>query len=266
MKKTQTIVDRERLSSDYIESKQDFSTVLSQVKQLPTTTSWKSPWFYGPIGIAVFTVTISIVSLNPTNAKVAVNEPNKIDIKEKESPTEVPVLEETKEQESVVETPVKIESEIEKPVKVAKKQKAIQEEPKKVEDLVAEISVKEAVSEKADPIKIQPVEKRKIPANNRYPHIEGVFTGEIQLSELFSENGIQLNPRVRITSYELNYFNGKSNVVQKIEGNTIPSDLHQVIEVYNLGQMIFITNIKAVDEMSRVFTLPSLNFKPVKNL
>src|SRR5690606_18772269 len=70
MKKTQTIVDRERLSSDYIESKQDFSNVLSQVKQLPTSATWNSPWFYGPIGIAVFAVTISIVSLNPSNAKV----------------------------------------------------------------------------------------------------------------------------------------------------------------------------------------------------
>ena len=254
MKRTQTIVDRERLGSDYIESKQDFSNVLSQVKQLPTST-WNSPWFYGPIGIAVFAVTVSIVSLNPTNAKVA-------DVEQRDKEVVKPLtakentIKEVDESIEVVPEEAKVNSSVEKVKKIIAATTEIEEKKEFIEEKKFSIVELEEVKPKV---------YRKIPLNNKYPHIEGVFTGEISLDDLFAETGIQLNPRVKVTSFEFNYFNGKSNVVDKIEGNTIPKHLHGTIEAYNVGQMIFITNIKAVDEMSRVFTLPSLNYKPLKN-
>lgn len=254
MKRTQTIVDRERLGSDYIESKQDFSNVLSQVKQL-TTSTWKSPWFYGPIGIAVFAVTISIVSLNPTIAKDA-------DLESREKEVIKPLMARQNTVEDVKET-----------IEVVPEEAKIKRSEKKMEKIIPTATPIEERKEYIEEQKVSIVEleevkpkiTRKIPLNNKYPHIEGVFTGEISLDNLFAETGIQLNPRVKVTSFEFNYFNGKSNVVDKIEGNTIPEHLHSTIEAYNVGQMIFITNIKAVDEMSRVFTLPSLNYKPLKN-
>lgn len=254
MKKTQTIVDRERLGSDYIESKQDFSNVLSQVKQLSTTT-WNNPWFYGPIGIAVFAVTVSIVSFNPTIARVA-------DIEPRDKEVVNPLI---TQQNTVKEFDQSIEV-----VPEELKNKTSEVKVKKIIPTTTSIEEKkEYIDEKkfstVELEKVEPIVSRKVPINNKYPHIEGVFTGEISLNDLFAETGIQLNPRIRVTSFEFNYFKGKSNVVQKIEGNTIPTDLLDVIELYNLGQMIFITNIKAVDEMSRVFTLPSLNYKPFKN-
>lgn len=253
MKKTQTIVDRERLSSDYIESKQDFSNVLSQVKQLPTTT-WNNPWFYGPIGIAVFTVTVSIVSLNPTIAKDVEVEHAKKDIVE-------PVLSQnTKEKESQVIEEIIPEKKNNTSVVSKKEHDSTTNKPEAVPSETIQEEEKLAI---IDIVEVAPVESRKVSVNNMYPHIAGVFTGEISLNDLFSETGIQLNPKVKVTSFEFNYFNGKSNVVQKIEGNQIPADLKATIELYNVGQMIFITNIKAVDERSKVFTLPSLNYKPV---
>ncbi len=255
MKKTQTIVDRERLGSDYIESKQDFSNVLSQVKQLPNAT-WNNPWFYGPIGIAVFAVTISIVSLNPTIAKVVEDE-------QKNKVEEKPILSSvTAEKQPEVDTKI-VPEEVIKPTTTI-------DEKKISSSYTAETVRVESIKEEEklaviDIVKVIPVETRKVPANSKYPHIAGVFTGEISLNDLFSETGIELNPRIKVTSFEFNYFNGKSNVVDKVEGNTIPAHLHKTIENYNIGQMIFITNIKAVDERSRVFTLPSINYKPINN-
>jgi len=254
MKKTQTIVDRERLGSDYIESKQDFSNVLSQVKQLSTTT-WNNPWFYGPIGIAVFAVTVSIVSFNPTIARVADTEPRDKEVV-KPLITQQNTVKEFDQSIEVVPEELKIKISEVKAKKIIPTTTSIEEKKEFIDEKKLSIIELE---------KVEPIVSRKVPINNKYPHIEGVFTGEISLNDLFAETGIQLNPRIRVTSFEFNYFNGKSNVVQKIEGNTIPTDLHGIIELYNLGQMIFITNIKAVDEMSRVFTLPSLNYKPFKN-
>ena len=255
MKKTQTIVDREHLSSGYIESKQNFSTVLSQVKQLPTTT-WKNPWFYGPIGIAVFTVTISIVSLNPSNASVSTTEP----VIQKQS---LPHLS-AKIDVNVVEEPAVVKNDnslvIERPVSAEKKRDvqpnlavSIQDDPQVEQEVGAKIEVEKQV-----------VETRKVAVDNRYPHINGYFTGEIPLDELFSVKGVQLNPTIRIASFDFNFFNGKSNVVKAISGNVIPEELQNLIEIHNLGKMIFITNIKAIDEYNREFTLPSINYKPIK--
>ena len=256
MKKTQTIVDREHLSSDYIESKQNFSTVLSRVKQLPTAT-WKNPWFYGPIGIAVFTVTISIVSLNPSNASVSASDP----INQKEF---LQLLSAKVVAPANVVQPVEVKNEnssaSEKPVSAEKK-------PTIQHNLV--VSIQEDLQEKQEveeviEIESQDFEIRKVAVNNRYPHINGFFTGEIPLDQLFSEKGIQLNPKIRIASFDFNFFNGKSNAVKAINGNVIPEELHFFIESHNLGKMIFITNIKAINEYNKEFTLPSINYKPIK--
>lgn len=256
MKKIQTIVDREPLSSDYIESKQDFSTVLSQVKQLPTA-SWKSPWFYGPIGIAVFSVTISIVSLNPSSAKVVEVQPKEKEIAktieqvETESATnEVQVVKENIKEE--------VTSEIKKELPVLD-QKALIETSVKAEN-----NSEKSIALPVEKSKEKVVVVRSVPENNKYPHIEGFFTDEIPADKLFSEYGIQLNSTVKITSFDFNYYNGKSNVVIPINGNKIPLSYQSDINNYNINRMIFITNIKAVDNYNRVFTLPSINFTPIK--
>jgi hypothetical protein len=256
MKKTQTIVDREHLSSGYIESKQNFSTVLSQVKQLPTT-PWKNPWFYGPIGIAVFTVTISIVSLNPSSASISASEP----IEQKES---LPILSTKIDAPSVAIQPTEVKKDNSfEPIN----QFSIENKPVVQPNLA--VSIQENLQEKQEveaaiEVKKQAAELGKVAADNRYPHVNGYFTGEIPLNHLFSEKGIQLNPTIQVTSFDFNFFNGKSNVVKAIKGNSIPEELQFFIESHNVGKMIFITNIKAIDEYKREFTLPSINYKPIK--
>ena len=64
MEKVKILIDREPLSKDYIESKQNFGQVLSQVKQLKPPV-WKSPWFYGPVGLAVVALSVTAVNSIP---------------------------------------------------------------------------------------------------------------------------------------------------------------------------------------------------------
>lgn len=51
-------LDRTKLSSDYIERKQDFKGIVSQAKILKPI-EWKSPWFYGAISLS----SVAIASL-----------------------------------------------------------------------------------------------------------------------------------------------------------------------------------------------------------
>lgn len=257
MKKTQTIVDREHLSSDYIESKQDFSNVLSQVKLLPSTT-WKSPWFYGPIGIAVLSVTISIVSLNPTNAIASIDESD-----EKQS---VINLNDDKEKIDQVITKNKSSQVVEKNL-IPSKEVVTTDNIKKndVKPLISkeDIAIQEVIDEVIEnPVREVRVE-RKINVNSQFPHIDGYYTGQIPIENLFSEKGIVMNETVQVVSFDLNFFTGRSNVVNQIRGNKIPAEMYSMITNFNIGKTIFITNIKAFDKNGRSYTLPSINFTPI---
>lgn len=267
MKKTQTIVDRERLSSDYIESKQDFGHVLSQVKNLPTT-NWKSPWFYGPIGIAVLSVTVSIVSFNPSNAIASTSENPKEKLNTRIQTSQV----DNKSEEVItdVENGV-VSEEIEKvspQTNIVEKTINKTSNKERAEDVLVEVSEDKSSVEKIEntvsnttPI----VQEKKNPSNNKFPYIDGYFTGKIPVESLFDRNGILLNETVQVVSFDLNFFTGRSNVVNQIRGNKIPEEMRSMITNFNIGKTIFITNIKAFDRDGRMYTLPSMNLIPVVN-
>lgn len=267
MKKTQPIVDRERLSSDYIESKQDFNHVLSQVKLLPTA-NWKSPWFYGPIGIAVLSVTVSIVSFNPSNALASNSKQQKEELKQKNQTSSV----NNQAKEEIID------------IKNETTSKIVEEEVNPQKDIVEKSTNKPTIKEdKEDALAIIPkessiekventvlnsttvVKEIKIPSNNKYPYIDGYFTGKIPVESLFDKKGILLNESIQVVSFDLNFFTGRSNVVNEIRGNKIPEEMRSMITNFNIGKTIFITNIKAYDRDGRMYTLPSMNFIPVVN-
>ena len=59
-------LDRQNLSSSYIEKKQDFKHVLKIAKMTKIPT-WKSPWFYGAVGFS--SVAIAALVLTENNFK-----------------------------------------------------------------------------------------------------------------------------------------------------------------------------------------------------
>ena len=265
MKKTQTIVDRERLSSDYIESKQDFGHVLSQVKLLPTA-NWKSPWFYGPIGIAVLSVTVSIVSFNPSNAIASTSEKSK-----KELNTLIQTsLVENKSEKLISEIQNESISEVikeENPqASIDKKSTAKLSNEGREEDVVMITSEEKIIEEKVESKTSNATpfnNESKIPSNNKFPYIDGYYTGKIPLESLFDKKGILISETVQVVSFDINFFTGRSNVVNQVRGNKIPEEMRSMITNFNIGKTIFITNIKAYDRDGRIYTLPSMNFIPV---
>ena len=258
MKKIKTLVDREPLGSDYIASKQNFESVCTQVKQL--TPTWKTPWFYGPIGLATLAICISVVTVHSSSAS------------EKTVPTKE-VL--TKKSSDVLKDVVKVAQNEEVEVTpeilaVTEKSTEPKKEPETKSVAIAKTDEVIGITEPENNIPSKVVEtinptvvKRTVAKDNRFPHIAGYFTGEMPVELLFDADGIQLRDGYKIISYDLNFYNGKANIVQSYIGNVIPSDLKIIMENYNVGNMVFITNIKAIDQSGRIFVLPAINYKLV---
>ena len=56
-------LDRQNLSSSYIEKKQDFNHVLKSAKMTKMPT-WKSPWFYGAVGLSSVAIVAMVLTEN----------------------------------------------------------------------------------------------------------------------------------------------------------------------------------------------------------
>ena len=66
MRKLNTTLDREPMTSQEIRERQDFNYILKEANAAKVPI-WKSIWFYGPVGIAMVTMVVSAVRINPKN-------------------------------------------------------------------------------------------------------------------------------------------------------------------------------------------------------
>jgi hypothetical protein len=257
MEKIKTIVDREPVSSDYIEAKQDFGHVLSQVKNLKPPV-WKTAWFYGPVGIAVVAVIVSITTLDPIieipteNASITIHDELIEHLNQPESSTTVQVgsiQESSPPQVSYTATPIE-----ESPAVLP--QQEIEVEPIETQP-TREVEVVN--------VPIQTNRNASVPApvrKNRYPHIEYIFNGEdIPFETLSSENGIQLNDEIKIVAFDIHYnVEANSTETASVVGNKIPKRVLDKIKRYNIGYMIFITDVKGVDANGKVYSIDNINY------
>ncbi len=254
MKKHIIKVDRKPLSGSYIQSRQDFGKVLKGVKHLKPPI-WKSPWFYGPIGMASVAITISASTIHANEigtrenlSPIAFNqEVEKVERKEGETlKDELPVL-----------------TQIEKKTKEGEKTKVLLKKNEKPKVSESKIEIK-STQEEIKPIEKQ--EKTKIIEEKNtlkinFPNFNQIYNGDITFSNLCSENGMSCGDN-KITSFSIQYYNGVEDIVEKVEGNKIPDKSCQLIERFNSGTMIFITNIKGVDKNGKSLTFPSMNLTP----
>jgi len=248
MKNPKILVDREPLSKDYIQSKENFGHVLSQVKNLKPPV-WKTPWFYGPVGLAVIAVTVSTVQFN-TNEHL--EKQTKL---VKELPENVRKLEV---QQLAIISPKEFEKKSVREAIPSKKKEAQKSEVKIKEDIkvITDVEVFEVSNTQlVDLPKVENSSKKS------FPNIGGVYTGEIALNTLCSAEGISCGD-LTIKSYTLQYFNGSKEVTRSVVGNTIPDDVCEVITEHNWGSMIFLTKIMGTNQGGDVFRLPSMSFVP----
>jgi len=253
MKNLKILVNRERLSKDYVQSKANFGHVLSQVKNLKPPV-WKTPWFYGPIAIAVVLISLSVIAFQPVeNEKMAtLHESN---ISERSINNNKPIIAIASSFE--LDTPPN--EEIISPKKAGKINETEHEEIFIYEEVFDDPDNLPS-SEFISPKNIATV--KDINTLSPYPNIEGVFTSEIPIDKLCSSTGI-VTSKAKVISFSIQYFNGSKDVIEKVRGSSLSKAICNFIRKYNLKSMIFITSIVGLTEKGSHISIPSLNYIPI---
>lgn len=250
MEKIKTIVDRERLGSDYIESRQNFGQVLNEVNQLKPPV-WKSAWFYGPVGVSVLAVIVSITAFDPPSSLAMKNSEDNPDYKE--------LIAHVK-SESKIQTKTTTSFDKTTTLEQGQQENVIAVPPKNHTTTNNVSNNNETQAHVADIINPVESKEEKYIYKGSFPNIDGVFNGDISVSQLLHDDGITSNPSLTISSFSISYFDGNDIVSSDVTGNKIPFEIGTKIKAFNIGEMIYITNIKADHEDGFVVSMSSLNY------
>lgn len=271
MEKRKTTLDREPVNSEYIRGKQNFDTVLKGYKSLKAPL-WKSAWFYGPVGLAAITVVLSVTNLKEDKKAYEENTtPVELSAFHDVELSSTPVQVNKKDQKEVKE----VKSEKPKPqvAPIVNKQEEVQETPEVEEPIAEETDDRDRLTEvvKEPRPEIRPVRRTTITTaeentpkvyKNTLPKIAGIFTGSIKAYDFCTEEGITCNDGSKILAYKIQYFDGDNDVIEAVRGNQISEDLCYRVRRYNINQMIFITEIVAVDPAGTRKMIPSMSLIP----
>jgi hypothetical protein len=249
-------LDRQNLSSSYIEKKQDFNHVLKSAKMTKIPT-WKSPWFYGAVGLS----SVAIVAMVFTNYNIKKElDDKKATLKINNNPSKAVIAKNAS--KSMEEAPI---TQIAAAHSSTLQKEALSPNPSdlKIENVTIETKVDNAKEFISAPLAESTTQISKTPVKRQIgqPTINGIANGIIRVDHLKNSNLIESNSSFEITSYEVQYFNGRQDVVAQIRSNAIPEELKDQIIANNVGEMIFITGIKGLDENGKIVKLPSINLK-----
>lgn len=253
-------LDRQNLSSSYIEKKQDFNQVLKSAKMTKMPT-WKSPWFYGAVGLS--SVAIAALVLSENNFKLETHDTTST-LKEKS--IELGTKKTMKMAASFETMPrttnpmvTAYHSKVFAPVTKVNKNNS-------VENKLIDIATESRMDEHLDVIDspVEPLKETRTVVKTFFsgqPTIAGVASGIIRIESLKNTSIIESNSSFEITSYEVQYYNGRQDITTEIRSNKIPENIKEQIIENNLDEMIFITGIKGIDENGKLRKLPSINLK-----
>lgn len=261
MKHFKINVDRKKLSSEHIQSRQDFSSVLNGAKLSKSSVNiWKTTWFYGVVGMAGVATVVGyyfnktekkfdetiitqkteqvqeskefafypIRSLAYDEVSLAINEEPQMR-NESQSVKNVQLVDYKK------ETTVK-------PITVAEKNNDSQTETKPI--------VEESVVE-------QPIASKRI-AKSNMPSISGVYNGDISW-ENFKEGEVFVGEDLSVKQFSIQYTTRMGDRTISVKGNKIPSEVVTDLEKLGLDQTIFITNVVAGDQTGELMRLVSMD-------
>jgi len=216
MEKIKTILDRKPVSSEYINSKQDFNKVMDGFQKLKPPVM-KSGWFYGTVGLATIAMIVTAVSMSSLNLSekenlATKNSENTTSIKQKTNNTDNVVLAKAEKKSDSKTEPVVIA-----PVKP-----------------IQEVTPEETPSNErvSIPVEETTVEITKI----TQPHIAGVLSGPIAFNDFCDPMGVQVNEDIVIVEYTIHYFSCKQEVTAKIRGSKLPLSVCQ--ELQQCGERI----------------------------
>lgn len=264
MNKIKVKLDRETLSSDYIESKQDFKQVASQVQA--SNAILKSTWFYGGIGLASLAtiVTLSVKTSNPL-----LNEENAT---LKQSITtasfissELPKKKQEKQVTAVISesdlssTPVMEENASVKTI--SKETKSISTVAKK-KTIAEDVPLRGTVDTKTQVNIPKPPPLNVKEKKNFIPKISGVYNGEIKIHQLCNA-GLEVNDDIEIIGFTLNYSTNRGDKALKVSGDRVPGAICNEMYSYGIDQMIFIMDIVGRNSEGELLRFVPMNLTAV---
>jgi hypothetical protein len=249
MKKIKTIVDREPLGSDYITSRQNFSQVIKQANQMAAPT-WKSAWFYGPIGLAVIAVTVSVVSMNPSSAEPNAAS-NSLSLPESENSTD----ERLTLADNYTDDHVRPTESSNEPMSM---QEGMPEPPESVHSQSVDMVTLERPVTTETP---EPAANQNTAPTNKgaFVHIGPYYMGDIPVSAL--GEALECNDDIRIIAFNIHFNTLNGTETASIIGNKIPSKIIEAIKRHNIGYMITFTDIKGKTKEGKVVSLLPMNFQ-----
>lgn len=275
MRKLNTTLDREPMNSEAIRQRQNFNFILKETAaaKIPI---WKSIWFYGPVGIAMVTMVVSAVRMNPQNET---NDKNitlakhdvtgwtgttKLGDLATKTPSELAKVEDDYTAKNSVSGTIPSASvEVKKATETTVKTDKVDDNTKLKPEVLAEEKNTSDIN-RNDQIKSAPVISEEVvskPAKTM-PNIAGVFSGRISVYQICSIGKIECNNGYQIISYDIQYDNGAGSTVDRVSGEEIPQYICANLQRYNVGSPVFITNIIAMNEKGERKKLLSMSIEP----
>lgn len=249
MDKIKFILDREPVSSEQISARQDFNKIKASHQPIKASV-FKSSWFYGALGASAIAIPIAIVNVSPTQISKTDKKIQHASIGINISPSKIDKEQIVKSESVKHELPkVKIKDESSTSVEVSTVNKKHKEAP-----------VEEEV-EKTSELKV--VEKPVKTVNTSLPHFGNYYFGEIPV-EILMKQTLLTHEELAVISFNIRYFDARGVQERSIRGAKIPMDIIDAIKVYNLGEMVFITDVIAEHRSTgNQYPLSSMNFTPI---
>jgi hypothetical protein len=103
--------------------------------------------------------------------------------------------------------------------------------------------------------------KKKVDDNNMYPKISGAMGGRIDPGFLCVKDGITVNPKITVISFDLSVIiNGKYRTLSA-EGNVLTSQMCSTVNNLPPGSFVYFENIFVEDEQGKMGKLEPMRFK-----
>ncbi len=255
MKHFKINVDRKKLSSEHIQSKQNFNSVLNGTKLSKTSASiWKTTWFYGVVGMAGVAAVVGYYfnhSEKETHETIITQEI----IKKQESKEE---FEFPKPNALAFEDPTLLAlNEPEQEVKsVRTNLVSFKEEKQVLKTETKDVVVPKAEAPVVEELVKTPVTKKT--AKTNMPSISGVHNGDISW-ENFKEGEVFVGEDLAVKQFSIQYTTRMGDRTISVKGSKIPNEVVTDLEKLGLNQTIFITNVIAGDNTGELMRFVSMD-------
>lgn len=259
MKDFKINVDREKLSSEHIQSKQNFELVLEKVR-LSQSAVWKTLWFYGVVGLTGIAAFVGYRFYQSENhIHETINTQNNIvelrEVTHEIAASQLAIANINIKHESSRETIIPEKKELKKTENIALPEKNKIVDDKEMKPVKPEhIAVPESTA--------QPVKKQSVLAvKNSLPSISGVYNGDISWEDF--KEGILVVDDLIVKQFSIQYTSRIGDKTISVEGDKIPQEVVSELENLGLNQTIFVTNVVAGNEkgeLLRCFSM-DLNLK-----